>query len=390
MGLVFPSGFLFGTSTAATQIETCSDNPWQGLKARDGSVLVETIEHEKHFAEDADIIASLGNAYRCSLDWPKLQKSAYGPLEASVVKEYRRFLRLLKDKGVHVMLVLHHFTEPTWFSWLSNRDIDAFVDYAGKVVDTFADLVDSWNTFNEPLGYASSAYLFGVFPPFKHSPLAMRRVLLNMSIAHKSAYRMIKEKSPDTPVGISNNTMIHEAECLAARPLVALTNWFNLKYVPDLFSEVDFFGMSYYGKIAFRPLPVTEFGSPGMLDALGREHDMMWEYFPQGLKQTLKYFWERYRKPIIITENGCCPVGDDDTYRLRSIQNHLRYAHEAIQEGVDLRGYFHWSTFDNFEWALGRSYKFGLYAVDEKSFERKPKPSAAFYAAIAKKGCLEL
>ncbi len=390
MKLVFPGGFLFGTSTAATQIETASDNAWRGLRAKDGSVLLETIEHEKHREEDADIIASLGNAYRCGPDWPRLQTAPYKHLVRSVVDEYREFFGRLRDKGVHLMLVLHHFTEPRWFSWEERDAPEMFRDYASRAMDAFGDLVTYWNIINEPALYTGASYLSGNRPPHKRNPLIARRVLKHLSKGHRLAYRAMKEKRPESQIGVSNNTMIFSAEhLLGTIPAKFLRSYF-LNYVPDLFTEVDFVGISYYGRIPFTPLPLTELMTPRKLEGRGRKHDMMWEYYPQGLTDIIRYYWKRYAKPLIVTENGCCPVDDDDAYRVTSITGHLRAVHEALSEGIDLRGYFHWSTFDNFEWDLGRSYRFGLYSIDETTFERKPKPSAAFYASIAKNGCIEV
>ncbi len=390
MGLAFPHGFLFGTATAATQIETASDNAWHGLKAKDGSVLLETIEHEKHREEDADIIASLGNAYRCGPDWPRLQTAPYKPLAKTVVNEYRDFFGRLRDKDVYIMLVLHHFTEPRWFSWEGRDAPEMFRDYASRAMDAFGDLVSFWNTINEPAVYVQTAYLNGNHPPHKRNPLIAYRVLKHLSKGHRLAYRAMKEKRPESQIGISNNTMVFSAEHPLGIIPAGLSQLYFHNYVPDHFTEVDFVGISYYGRISFAPLPLTEIMAPGKLEERGRKHDMMWEYYPQGLTDILRRYWKRYGKPLIITENGCCPVNDDDTYRVVSITGHLRAAHEALSEGIDLRGYFHWSTFDNFEWGLGRSYRFGLYSVDERTFERKPKPSAAFYASIAKNCYLEV
>jgi beta-glucosidase/6-phospho-beta-glucosidase/beta-galactosidase len=111
-----PENFVFGTSTAAAQIETAYEHDWQGVKARNGSVFERTTDHEKRFKEDAEIIASLAPNYRLSLMWSKLQRSPYGQLDAPTLKEYRHFIADLKGKGVNIMMVLHHFTNPLWFS----------------------------------------------------------------------------------------------------------------------------------------------------------------------------------------------------------------------------------------------------------------------------------
>ena len=391
MKLTFPEGFLWGTATSALQIESAYDHDWKGLVARDGSVLDDTIKHEQHRDEDAKIISSLGNAYRFSLDWSKLQKGPTSGLETSVVDEYRRFIGQLKDKGTHIMLVLHHFANPRWFSelgsWVSEDSIRLFADYAAQITNAFGDLVDSWNTFNEPCVYTSLAYLTGQFPPHKKNPFLAKRVLQNLAKAHNVVYDHIKEKLPSQQVGIAKNTMIFHPENLIGFVPAKISDAVFIDYVSDHFRDVDFFGINYYGKVSFDPWPITEVDNPGKLDKLGRPHDKMWEYHPEGLKQILTRFSKKYGKPIIITENGCCT--DDDSQRIAYIRDHIRYAHEAMKSGVDLKGYFYWSAFDNFELHLGRSYRFGLVHVDPATFEREPKNSAAFYADIAKNNSLD-
>lgn len=386
MKLNFPENFLWGTSTSAGQIETAFDHDFKGLKARDGSVFNRTIDHELHRNEDARIIASIGNAYRCSLDWSRLQRKPKGKFEEDVVKEYRHFLEKLKNKGVTIMLVLHHFANPNWFveagSWESENSISLFEDYVKKVVFNFGDLVDYWNTINEPGVYSLMGYVLGFYPPHKKNIFTARKVLNNQSKAHKVVYKIIKEKFSDAQVGISKNTMFINSDSILGYIPAKIFDKLFMDYVSDKFKEVDYVGLSYYGKITFKPLPIIETEKPGELDKLGKVHDKMWEYYPKGLKEILIRFSKKYDKPIIITENGC--FTDDDEVRVRSIKDHLRYAYEAIKEGVDLRGYFHWSTFDNFEWQLGLTYRAGLVSVDSKTKKRKLKKSAYFYRKICK------
>lgn len=391
MKLKFPENFLWGTSTSALQIESAANHDWKGLKAKDGSVLDKTIEHELHRNEDAKIIASLGNAYRFSPDWSRLQTAPKGELETKVVDEYRQFMGVIKDKGMHLMFVLHHFANPNWFvnlgSWTGKESAELFKDYAKKAANVFGDLTDSWNTINEPGIYASMAYILGNFPPYRKAGLfSAFKALKNMSKAHDLAYEAIKEKCSQ-PIGVSNNTMDFKAESLLGKIPAKIAEKMALDYAPDKFKKTDFIGLSYYGRIPFRPEPVTEVDTPGKLDKLGKPHDKMWEYHPEGLKDILLRFAKRYGKPLIITENGCCT--DDDSQRIQSIKDHLKAAHDAIKSGVDLKGYFHWSTFDNFELHLGPSYRFGLVGVDSNTLERKPKESAQVYAKIAKDNCLE-
>lgn len=139
--------------------------------------------------------------------------------------------------------------------------------------------------------------------------------------------------------------------------------------------------MSYYARISHDPFPITYLLTPEKIKALGKQHDDMWEYYPQGIKQCIQRYWNQYKKPIIITENGICT--NDDNKRLGAIRDYLTLIHEAIQEGVDVRGYYYWSTWDNFEWSLGPTYRFGLYGCDLESKERVRKPSADLYSKIA-------
>jgi len=163
MKITFPEKFFFGTSTASYQIETAFEHDWQGTKARDGYLFERTTDHELRFQEDAAIIASLAPNYRMSLMWSKLQREPFGAFDPVVVREYRIFLDDLRARGVEIMMVLHHFTNPRWFaklgSWEKEENISMWVDFAKKVVDEFGDYVKYWNTFNEPNVYASYGWM---------------------------------------------------------------------------------------------------------------------------------------------------------------------------------------------------------------------------------------
>ncbi|HWA35928.1 MAG TPA: family 1 glycosylhydrolase, partial [Cyclobacteriaceae bacterium] len=158
MASPFPKNFIFGTSTAATQIETAFDHDWQGFKARDGNIFDRTTDHELRFEEDAAIIASLAPAYRMGLSWSRLQRGPGQPLHSETVESYKAFLKDLRQRGVSVMMVLHHFTNPKWFadmgSWEKESNIAHWLDFGQRVVETFGEYVSSWNTFNEPNVYA--------------------------------------------------------------------------------------------------------------------------------------------------------------------------------------------------------------------------------------------
>ncbi len=387
----FPEGFLWGTSTSALQIETAGPHDWRGLKGEDGSILERTIAHDLCMKEDAEIISSLGNAYRFSMDWSKIQERPYSQLNPDVVESYRDFIGSLKDKGTKIMLVLHHFANPAWFteggSWKDAESIDVFNDYSQRIASDFGDLVDIWNTINEPNVYAGLSHISGEFPPHKRRRLlSAYKILCNMGSAHEASYRSIKEVS-ETPVGATMNTMDFYGDSLLGKIGADVVDLVSVDFTSSKFSNCDFFGINYYGKILFDPLPVMAIDSSERLDEKGLEHDKMFQYHPSGLADVLMRFHKKYGKPLFVTENGCCT--DDDEQRKRSIRDHLISAHDVLSRGVDLRGYFHWSTFDNFELHLGMSYRFGLVDVDLKTMTREPKPSAAYYSKIAKNNLLE-
>lgn len=392
MKLTFPPDFIFGTSTAATQIETAFEHDWLGVKARDGQVFDRTTDHEKRYDEDVKIITSLAPHYRMNLMWSRLQRAPHSPLHMATQSEYHELLKKLRAGNVSIMLVLHHFANPTWFArqggWENRRNISLWIDYAKKVVDEFGHYVASWNTFNEPNLYTSMGWLAREFPPFKRNIFLAKRVIQNLAFAHNQIYNYIKEKHPLTKVGISHNCTVFEGDNLAGKLPAKIADWLYMDYAPSLFQQSDFFGMSYYARIGYDPFPVTYLLTPEKVIAQGKDHDDMWEYYPKGLKVCIERYWNEYKKPIIITENGICT--NDDTKRTKAISEYLSLIHQCIESGVDVRGYYHWSTWDNFEWSLGPSYRFGLYECNWQTKERRKKPSADLYSQIAYEKTLTL
>ena len=385
MQYLFPNDFIFGTSTAAAQIETAFDHDWQGVKATDGNIFDRTTDHELRFKEDAEIIASLAPNYRMGPMWSKLQREPLGNFHPETVNEYKSFLDDLRTRGVKIMMVLHHFTNPTWFAklggWEKEENIKLWVDFAKKAVDTFGEYVSHWNTFNEPNVYASNGWITGFFPPFKNNPVRAAMAVKNMGKAHDEIYDYIKMKFPDQPVGISHNAIVFSNENILGWFPVRLSDWWFMEWVPKHFEKVDFFGMSYYARVTHDPMPVTYIDTPHKIKQLGLAHDDMWEYHPEGLRTCIDRYWNKYKKPIIITENGVADASDE--LRQKAIVDYAQILHQALQDGIDIRGYFWWSTWDNFEWHLGPAMKFGLYECDAVTKERRMRKSAEAFRKLA-------
>ncbi len=379
-----PDNFILGTATASAQIETADGIDWGGYKALDGSVFQRTVEHEKHREEDIEFIRRLGNSYRFSFDWSKLQKEPYATLDKAVVAEYRDFVGRIKDKGVNPMLVLHHFSNPKWLQkccpWPKREAVDVFFDYAKKVVDEFGDLIHEWNTINEPIIYASMSYLFGKFPPFKVDLIRTYATLLHLRDANNLVYNYIKSKKPDDLVGFAKNVILFEGTNGIGSLVASIGRFYYLDYTLKLFSKkADFIGVNYYGRLPFNPWPISEVTWPGKLEKMNKPHDDMWEYYPEGLEKVLVSIYNKYKKPLIVTENG---TAGSDEFRIKYIREHLHYLKKAIDEGVPVLGYYHWSTMDNYEWTFGYSKRFGLVKVDPKTFEREMKESGKYYSKV--------
>lgn len=394
MKLSFPKGFLWGTSSAAAQIETAFEHQWKGVKAKDGNVFERTTDHEKRRVEDAAHIVRFGTVYRCGVDWSRLQSAAFAPFDEAVVKEYQAFFQTLIDKNMQIMFVLHHFAHPIWFekmgAFTTDKTKKAFLHYVTECVRHFGSYTSYWNTFNEPNVYAINGYVLGAFPPFKKNALfAASTVLKNMGKFSAEASAIIRNHYPDKQIGISQNTVFFEGTNFLGKMVAKFADgWFIDFSVKQFIQHIDFLGISYYAHIPLTPTAVTYIDTPEKLEKMGLPHDKMWAYYPEGLRIILKRLYSEYKKPIIITENGVCTT--DDQVRISSIKDYLKIIHELIQEGMPIKGYIHWSTWDNFEWNLGNTYCFGLMRVDFKTMNRQMTHAAEFYEKITRENELTI
>lgn len=393
MTISFPDHFIFGTSTSAAQTETATDHPWRGVRASDGHIFERTTDHEKRRMEDAELIARLGKVYRCGVDWARLQKFPMAPFESDVVAEYSDFFSRLRELGVDLMFVLHHFCHPDWFEnaggWTQKGNIPVFLNFAEQCAENFGPYIRWWNIFNEPNVYALNAFWMGNFPPFKRFQyFTANRVLDNMGAAYDQAYAALKARNPEWQIGISLNTGWFEGLNFTGRIAAGFVSWWFMERAARPFEQCDFWGLSYYAYMPFDPFPIDAVNGLEKLQKLGIPTDKMWGYRPEGLGRVLRNFYNRYKKPILIVENGICT--DSDEMRIQSIRHYLSECHRAISDGVDLRGYIHWSTWDNFEWHLGPTYRFGLIRVDFQTMERAFTPAAEFFENIVKNRSIEI
>jgi beta-glucosidase len=407
--LRFPDGFLWGTATSTTQIEGHIQNEWTDFVARDGSTCQIACDSYHRYVEDIEWMRKLGvNTYRTGIEWSRLQTEAYGPLNQTELDRYRDQLNRLNAAGVVPMVVLHHFSNPSWINsrggWTNRQTIAAFVDYAQKLVLALRDQVRFWNTFNEPDTYACCGFVIGEFPPLHRGRLAaFSKVIQNMAQAHEQVCRIIRDTGSGmgkVEVGFSKNWTFFQAQKRIAPWDVALArfaHWRFNHFVLKTFLQkggataATFLGVNYYGRIRFQNLkallPTCGFSREKLSD-MGIECDDMLERHPPGLESALLQIHQRCGLPIYLTEHGCSST--DEVFRERDLGENLAAMHRAINRGVDVRGFYYWSLLDNFEWQFGYSKKFGLLSVDFTSDHRprEMKPLALVYRKICQENAI--
>jgi beta-glucosidase len=290
------------------------------------------------------------------------------------------------------MLTLHHFTNPLWFTemggWTNFKSAKYFERYTKFIAENLGQYVDFWITINEPGIYANMSYMEGYWPPQEKNPKKLALVYLNMGRAHRRAYKtlhkVLDQGNKKTMVGIAQNTISftsYEKHNL----LELLYIHFADRLVNHFFFDItkkhhDFLGVNFYYRVRLK----QKEGSllPEIMNVKNSEKevsDMGTLIYPHGLFSVLMDFKD-FNLPIYVTENGV--AAEDDKQRERFIVDHVKEIHRAIANGVDVRGYFYWSLLDNFEWDKSFGPKFGLVAVDRRTFKRTPKGSYNVYKKI--------
>jgi beta-glucosidase len=418
----FPRGFLWGTATAAHQVEgNNTNNNWWAWEQQEGRI----VEGQKsglacdwwggRWKEDFDRAAGGGqNAHRLSVEWSRIQPEP-DRWDEDALERYRAMLRGLHERGMTAMVTLHHFTDPLWLTeqggWETEEVVAKFEKFVRKTVEALKEYVTLWCTINEPNIYALSGYVAGAFPPGKNDLKLSVKVMANMMRAHAVAYRAIHEIQPEARIGYA----------LHYRPMIPARSWSlldrlerNIHYsainmafptairtgvmrtplgkvrIREVKDTQDYLGINYYSvdTVTF------DLRKPGKL--FGRRFypqgsDLSDTGFnantPEGMFDSLKWAVRAYPGlPIIVTENGIeCA---DDHIRPRYIAQHVHQIWRAVNFNWPVKGYFHWSLVDNFEWERGWTQRFGLWALNVRTQARRKRPSADLYADICKENGL--
>ncbi|MFH1129271.1 MAG: glycoside hydrolase family 1 protein [Patescibacteria group bacterium] len=378
--LKFPDKFYWGTATSSYQVEGGIKNDWSRLsggqavagKNYDAGL---ACDHYNRFEEDFDLAKSMNNnAHRFSIEWARVEPEQ-GKFDQQEIEHYRKVILALKQRGLEPFVTLYHWTLPIWFvekgGWLNKDAPKYFEEFVGKVVSEYRDLVKFWITLNEPNIYASHAYLQGNWPPFKRGLNNFNKAMFQLVEAHKLAFNKIHEISNHARVGIASNNIWY-------RGIIKLFldyRW-NYWFFDKIKNCQDFVGVNYYFS---NSLSDYIFSRPKITD-LG------WKIVPEGVYRVLVGV-KKYNKPVYVFENGL--ADKNDTKREKFIIDHLKWIHKAIEDGVDVKGYFHWSLIDNFEWDKGFGPRFGLIGIDyEDNLKRIPRPSSKIYSEICKNNAI--
>ncbi|WP_129842390.1 GH1 family beta-glucosidase [Streptomyces sp. RFCAC02] len=460
----FPADFLWGSATAAYQIEgaaaedgrtpsiwdTFSRTPGKVYEGHTGDV---ACDHYHRWQDDLDLMAELGlEAYRFSVSWPRVQPTGRGPAVQRGLDFYRALTDGLLERGITPALTLYHWDLPQELEdaggWPVRETAERFAEYARIVGEALGDRVKMWTTLNEPFCSAFLGYGSGVHAPGRTEPESVLKAAHHLNLAHGLATQVLREVLPrDAAIGITLNPAVvrphtdspedrdaaRRIDALQTRifsdPVLhgaypadlrqdtaAVSDW---SFVRDgdeaaIHQPLDFLGINYYNPVVASAPSGSDVvarndghGSGEHSPWVGSEQvefqmltaertDMGWPIDASGLTDVLlRFSREVPQLPLYITENGA--AFDDkmdgsgavhDPNRVAYLRDHLSAALDALEQGVDLRGYFLWSLLDNFEWAYGYSKRFGVVHVDFETLKRTPKSSARWYSELVRSGSL--
>jgi beta-glucosidase len=437
--LRFPTSFLWGAATASYQIEGAwnedgkGESIWDRFSHTPGKITgAETgdaaCDHYHRYPEDIALMRQLGlKAYRFSISWPRVLPDGYGRINPAGLDFYDRLVDSLLAAKIEPFVTLHHWDFPQTLhekgGWLQRDNLAYFADYAALMVHRLGDRVRSWATFNEPRDIANSGYGDGGHAPgIKNDWKAVYQVTHNLLVAHGLAVQAIRAINPALEAGIVLDLWGVEPASEAAADIAAadllwegeriayLHPLFTGHYHPtridrmaDLMPEIragdmalisqklDFLGINSYSR--------NVVGAGGVVSPVpGSEYtDMGWEVCAPAFFRTLKRIAKDYNlPPIYITENGAAYVDVvsadgkiHDEHRLDFFRQHITQVRLAMQEGVDVRGYFAWSLMDNFEWSYGTTKRFGIIHVDFKTQKRTIKDSGEWYSRVISSNSVE-
>ncbi len=430
----FPPDFLFGAATSAYQIEGAYNEDGRGLsvwdvfcrkknKVKNNDTGDVACDHYHRYEDDISITKEIGlDAYRFSISWPRVMPDCVNR-NPKGIEFYHRLIDKLLENKIKPFVTLYHWDLPYELEkiggWLNPEIAEFFENYAREMFKEYGDKVKHWITLNEPWSNSFMGYLLGKHAPGYRSFRKTLMVAHNMLRAHGYAVKTFRELGFQGEIGITNILIPvhpHRQNKLDNKIAHLFDDFFNEMFLDPIFEgryprsverafkifgvkidnrdleiisqPVDFMGVNYYTRaiVGFSPLTIIK-GYKGE----GPKSDMGWEIYPPGIYEIIKKAWGKGSKAygpqnfkIYITENGV-PLPDKledgtvrDTERIQYTKSHLEMVLRAVNEGVNVKGYFIWSLLDNFEWEHGYSKRFGIVFVDYQTQKRYLKESAVW------------
>lgn len=442
----FPDNFIWGAATAAYQIEGAYNEDGKGEsiwdrfcrtpgKVHDGDRGDIACDHYHRYEDDVKLMKAISlNAYRFSIAWTRIFPQGKGEINKPGLDFYNRLVDKLVGAGIEPFITLYHWDLPQALQekggWANRDTVEYFKDYVAEVSRKLGDRVHFWITHNEPWVVSFLGHYLGIHAPGIKNFSTALQVSHHLLLSHGKAVAILRENGDEkTKVGITLNlSSVHPAsesdeDKEAAKKFDGCLNrWFldpiyKGTYPEDMVSlcgnkvpkiqtqdldristEIDFLGINHYTRSVVKADEKKSFLGLDSVRPSGAEcTEMGWEIYPPGIYEILKRIHNDYNAPTIyITENGVAfPDKIDkngqvnDQSRIDYIKAYLLQAYRAIEDGVNLSGYFVWSLLDNFEWAYGYSKRFGLVYTDYPTQERIIKSSGWWYKDVIEKNGVE-
>jgi beta-glucosidase len=411
----FPEDFLWGASTAAHQVEGGTKNQWTEWETKHAQELAATaekrldwltlwpeiksevtspdnyisgngVDHYNRYSEDFALLKKLGmNSFRFGIEWSRIEPKP-GKWDKSAIDHYKKYITDCKLAGIEPIVSLWHWTMPVWFTNKGGLEKRSNLAYWRRYIQKIATELD-WSdvtyvlTINEANTYSGFGYKTGEWPPQHKSGWQTLKVYYNLALAHRIAVRTLKEQHGHLLFGAAhqcNHVVATRKNNITDRLMVWIQKYYwNWWYLNRINRTQDFVGINFYFTDYRKGYSLLPKNPSQPINDLG------WYMDPAGIEHVINEAWRRYKKPILITENG---VADrHDQYRAWWLDETFAAMQRSINKGAKLIGYLHWSLLDNFEWSSGWWPQFGLISVDRKTMKRTIRKSAFHYKSLIEK-----
>lgn len=422
----FPDHFLWGAASASAQVEGAwlddgkCPSIWDvaGKHIKNGQTCHDACDHYHRYKEDVALMKELGlKSYRFSISMCRVMPEE-GKINPKGLAFYSSLVDELLAAGIEPLCTLYHWDLPVWAQqqggWKNPKMIEWYLQYVEAVVNALSDRVKYWMTFNEPQCFLMLGYVIGTHAPFRHDVFSFKNAIRHFLLAHGKAVvliRRIAKQKPMVGIAMATSTYIPDSEDEAGLRDAAQKSFHSMVGEDSNSLYMDPIGLGKATRRMKRKLsaedlkiisaPLDFVGvnvyqpSNGMINKKKYDTETLpktmlgWVIDGRCLYWTVRQYWERYHLPVMVTENGMAnpdTVGEDgkvhDEIRVDFLDDFLKNLKRAVDEGIPVLGYQHWSIMDNFEWTESYGPRFGLVHIDYKTQKRTIKDSGYHYAEI--------